>query len=419
MIRKLRIKLIAVSMVSLFIVLTVIVTALNIFNYHNMAKDSDSIINVLAENNGSFPEKKSEKIDDENIFKAAPGSNPLNSPETPYESRYFSVKFDSNGNIIKTDVNNISAIKETRANSLAREVLSKNKNKGFLGDYRYRIASMKDGSKLIIFLDSTRNLASFYDTLWLSIIVSLLGLSSVFVLVVIFSRRIVNPIAESYEKQKEFITNAGHEIKTPLSIINADADVIEMENGESEWVHDIKTQTKRLASLTNDLIFLAKMEEANNKLNFINFPISDKISDIASPFAVIAKTENKTYGIDIEDNLDFKGDENSINKLTSILIDNAFKYSPAGGSIFVSLKKHKNNIVIRVENSTERTLSDKELSHFFDRFYRSDSSRNSNKKGYGIGLSVAKAIVDNHKGKIHTYSKDSHYLVIEVLLPTS
>lgn len=419
MIKKLRIKLIAVSMASLFIVLAVIVTALNIFNYHNITKDSDSILNVLAENNGSFPEKKPEKNDDENLFRAGPGFNPLNSPETPFESRYFSVKLDATGNVLQTDVSHIYAIDEAKAKSLAGEIISKNKTKGFIGDYRYRLVVLEDGSKLVIFLDSTRSLASFGNILWISIIVALLGLASVFILVVIFSRRIVNPIAESYEKQKEFITNAGHEIKTPLAIINADAEVIEIENGENEWINDIKTQTKRLAALTNDLIFLARMEENNNKLNFINFPISDKVSDIAKPFSVIAKTEGKTYGIDIEENLDFKGDENSINKLTSILIDNAFKYSPPGGSIFVSLKKLKNNIVMRVENFTDKSLRSEDLSHFFDRFYRLDPSRNSKKNGYGIGLSVAKAIVDNHKGKIHTISKDSHYLVIEILLPTT
>ena len=452
MIKKLRIKLIAVAMISMFVVLGTIVSAINIINYNKTVNDADAILTVLKENDGKFPRdmrpdmeaqdfaqsdsSQSESTgqqesgatqeatpptfpkENESFTREGRGHGPdghmlLNSPETAYESRFFSVSLDSSGNVTGTDVGQIAAIDSESAKEMAAYVYASGRQKGFYGNYRY-VRSESDSGVRIIFLDCMRSLSSFRNTLLMSIVVSLIGLGAVFVLVIIFSRRIVKPVSESYEKQKEFITNAGHELKTPLSIINADAEVLEMESGESEWLDDIKNQTSRLAALTNDLIFLAKMEEGGGELVLIEFPFSDMVKEAVKSFAAPVKAAGKTLATDIEDMISIKGDEKSLYKLVNILLDNANKYSPEGGYIHVGLRRQKGRTVLDVTNTTDYDLDRDNIDGLFDRFYRADKSRNSGKGGYGIGLSVAKAITEKHKGKIRAYAKDARCMVIEV-----
>ena len=221
---------------------------------------------------------------------------------------------------------------------------------------------------------------------------------------------------ESYEKQKRFITDAGHEIKTPITIIDADAEVLEMDLPGNEWLQDIRFQTKRLASLTNDLIFLSRMDEEHTQLQTIDFPLSDLVSETAQSFQSLAKTQKKEFVTDIEPLLTMNGDEKSLRQLVSILLDNALKYSPENGSITLSLHKAGKMIHLTVTNTVE-SLAKENLAYLFDRFYRTDQSRNSQTGGYGLGLSIAKAVVTAHKGKITATASDSSSLTLDVLLP--
>ena len=415
MIKKLRIKLIAVSMLAMFIVLGTIVIAANIFNYRKIITDSDSILTILMDNDGKFPEsmKKHPKPEDfQDDFKRPDHF----SPETPFESRFFSVTLDKNGTALDAESLQVAATNQDGAKAMAQDVYSRGSSTGFYDTYRFLKGDTQDGYR-IIFLDCRRSLDNFRHFLLTSTLISLIGLGAVFVLVLIFSRRIVKPVSESYEKQKEFITNAGHEIKTPLSIINADAEVIAMENGESEWTEDIKNQTMRLSELTNDLIFLAKMEESVKKSDIIDFPLSELVNEASNPFFAPAKTGRKSFSTDISPGLSMKGDEKSIFKLVTLLLDNALKYSPEDGFIHLALSKQKNRIILNVTNTTDYTPEQKTLDHFFDRFYRADKSHNSAKGGYGIGLSIAKAIVEQHKGKIRAIAKDANCIVVEVSFP--
>ena len=250
MIKKLRIKLIAASMASLFLVLFVIGGIVGILNYRKIVEDADRILEILEENAGKFPQKfQGDRKDD----------RPGMSPEVPYESRYFSVLLDENGDIILTDTSKIVSINTTQAIEYASEVWEKKREQGFLEDYRYWICS-SNGEVRIIFLDCRRQLDNFRNFLLTTFGVSSIGLLSVFILMVYLSARIVKPFSDNYEKQKRFITDAGHELKTPLTIIEADTEVLEMDFGENEWLQDIQGQTKRLADLTNTLVMLSRME---------------------------------------------------------------------------------------------------------------------------------------------------------------
>ncbi len=215
-----------------------------------------------------------------------------------------------------------------------------------------------------------------------------------------FSGRIVKPFSDNYEKQKRFITDAGHELRTPLTIIEADTEVLEMDFGENEWLQDIREQTKRLADLTGSLVMLSRMEEGQNGNLKVEFPLSDMVEEVCHTFQAPAKIQGICMKTAITPMISIKGDEKAIRSLITILLDNAVKYTNERGRIDVTLGKKKNRIYLSVFNTTEY-ISKEQTSRLFDRFYRTDISRNSQTGGYGLGLSIAAATADSHKGKDH------------------
>lgn len=406
MIKKLRIKLIAASMASLFLVLFVIGGIVGILNYKKIIDDADQILEVLEENAGKFPPKFPGDRND---------GRPGMSPELPYESRYFSVVLDENGDIVLTNTSKIASIDTAKAIEYASAVWEKEMQKGFQDHYRYWRCS-SDGEVRIIFLDCRRQLDNFHNFLLTTFGVSSIGLLSVFVLMVYLSARIVKPFSDNYEKQKRFITDAGHELKTPLTIIEADAEVLEMDFGENEWLQDIQGQTKRLADLTNALVALSRMEEGQNKEMRVEFPLSDVVEEVCHTFQAPAKVQEKSLVSIITPMISMKGDEKAVRELVTILLDNAVKYTNEKGQISVTLEKKKNHSYLSVFNTTDY-ISKEQISHLFDRFYRADASRNSQTGGYGLGLSIAAATVEVHKGKITAATEDERSLRITVVFP--
>lgn len=402
MIQRLRKKFTLLSMAAFFVVLAVIVSCINVVNYIQTVNQADELLDILSDNKGVFPPPVKEK---------APLPKHI-SPETPYETRYFSVVINqASGDVVEVEMSRIISVDRDTAISYAEKV---DGTRGFLKNYRYAVRD--DGAnRRIIFLDCSRMLSSFRSFLLISALSSLAGLAVVFLLIALLSRRVVRPICESYEKQKEFITNAGHEIKTPLTIIGADIDVLTMDGGENEWLEDIRLQTKRLSELTQDLIFLSRMEEENHALQKIDFPFSDMVSEGAESFRSAAQVGRKDLVCDIEPMLTLNGDEKSLRQLVSILLDNALKYAPENTTIRLTLKKQSGSAVLSVSNPTEQALDKETLSRLFERFYRADPSR-SEKSGYGIGLSIAKAIVTAHGGKLRA-AADGTTLTISATLP--
>ena len=424
MIKQLRRKLIAACMISLTIVLTVILGGVNLMSYQKVVADADTVLALLGSNDGEFPKLHNgpeNPPDGEVPMGRGAGKRDFLgtkglSPETPYESRFFSVVLNADGHVTQTDTGQIAAVDEESAELYAQSAVESGRTTGFLDDYRYLVLE-EEGNTRVIFLDCGRSLSSFRTTLLASVALSVLGLLAVLVLLLILSHRIVRPVAESYEKQKQFITDAGHELKTPLTIISADVELAEMECGENQWLTDIRHQTERLTGLTNDLIYLSRMEEEQPPLQIIEFPLSDVAEEMALPFLAPAKSQEKALSLHIQPMLSFTGDEKAIRQLISILLDNALKYSPAGGRLELRLEKQGRNILFTVTNTTIQPVEEDKLSHFFDRFYRSDQSRNSQTGGYGLGLSIARSIVLAHKGKIRAESPDGMSLSVVATFP--
>ena len=339
------------------------------------------------------------------------------SPETPYESRFFSVVIDNETDeILFVEASRIISVDTRTAIDYANTALDSREDSDFIQNFRYRICK-EDTYTRITFLDCGRKLDAYYSFLFASIAISLCGYCIVFALIAFFSNRIIRPISESYEKQKRFITDASHEIKTPLTIIHADTDILEMEFGEYEWISDIQKQIHQLTELTNNLVFLSRMEESEHTLPLLDFPFSEVLTETTSSFQLLAQKQGKNLECHIPPMLTLCGNEKAIRQLVSILLDNAIKYSPAQTRIILSVEEKNNFITILVRNSTRQTIEKEQLKLLFDRFYRVDASRNSKTGGHGIGLSIAKAIVEAHNGKILASAPKEHALEICVKLP--
>ena len=408
MIRKLRIKLIVVSMGSLLVVLLLIVGSINALNYAQVIDRADLVLDVLEDNEGLLP-----KLDD---LLDQDGDQLYTSPEVPYESRYFTVLLTEDGAALSTNTTQIAAVDQQEAIRLAQKVLEETDgDRGFVDDYRFTIQEGADQVR-ISFLDCARWLDTCRSFLLTSILASVFGLLAVFILITLLSSRIVKPVSDSYEKQKRFITDAGHEIKTPLAIIDADAGLLELEAGPSQWLEDIQLQVKRLTGLTNDLIYLAQLEEDRSQVVMLDFPFSDLVEELVHSFQAPACRQGKSIVSAVEPLVSVHGDQKMLGQLVSILLDNAVKYTEPGGEIGVRLEKQGRTVHLTVSNPTQ-DVSRHDLAHLFDRFYRTDRSRNSQTGGYGIGLSIASAAVAAHKGRIAASCRDGHTLEIAVSLP--
>ena len=405
MIKKLRQKFILISMFSLTFVIAIIIGIINIHNYSSIVKRADEKLELIINNNGIFPREKDNKI--------MPPDNKM-SPEAPFETRYFSVTFNNNGEVIKVNIDRIAAIDELSAESYATSLYNNSKTKGFFKNYRYQ-SKTRDTETLYVFIDCQHDLITFREFLYASLLFSLIGITTIFLLVFFSSKIILKPISESYEKQKHFITDASHELKTPLTVIDASADVLEMEVGENEWITSIKDQVTRLTKLTEDLLMLSRMNETNRVI-FTDFSLSEVLEDSIKRFESVAISQGKTIETNIPNNISYNEEINMISQLFSILLDNALKYTNEKGLIKVSLSETEKNKKIVFYNTCEN-IEIGNHDNLLERFYRKDSSRNSNTGGHGIGLSIAKSIIDNHKGKINIKSDDGKSITITITLP--
>ena len=427
MIRRLQKKFVLAAIISVFLVLFFLIGAINFLNYRNLIIEADSTLQILAENNGSFPGTMRRMQDVLPEAGPLPETVPRGRPfgkrgegfgELAYQSRYFAVWFDREGNTTRSNLENIASLREEDALALAETVFTRGHTKGFSDEYRFS-RTESDSETMLLFLNCQRELWTFRVFLYASIGISLIGLLAVLVLLLLLSGRIVHPIAESYEKQKQFITDAGHELKTPITIIRADADVLQSEmEEENEWITDIRRQTNRLTELTEDLIYLSKMEEENPALNLQRFSLSDLVQETADSFQAPALLQKKDFRLSITPGVEITGDRKAAGKLVSVLLDNAVKYSPEDGTVDVSLSESGKYARLTVRNSTE-PMEKGNQDRLFERFSRGDASRNSESGGFGLGLAIAKAVAEAHKGKIHAESEDGQSLTVTVELPLS
>jgi len=401
MFKSLRRKFITTAVGSVAVVIAILAIALNFINYYKLEERIDTTL-LDASKSQALIKIFAEDGDDLIITK--------NSSSTTDYNGFSIAKVDDSGRIIKTYRDDTLIPDQDALQSKVIAALSEGKTSGFIGSYRFLKAETNVGN-LILFLNCQRELDSQHSFEKNSLLISIGVIASVFVLIVLVSKRVIAPIQETYIKQKQFITGASHELKTPLAIISSNADVLEMMNGDSKWTQNIHNQVDRLTSLVNSLVVFSRMEEKDT-VERTRFDLTNALESRIEDFNELANFQKKNIVTDIDPDLYYFGEEASIVQLMDILLENAIKYAPEDSSISVSLKKNRKYAILKVSNKAEVKKGD--LSKVFERFYRLDESRNSAIKGYGIGLSMAQLIAEKHKETIRAYAPEDGIFKIEV-----
>ena len=401
MFKSLRRKFITTAVGSVAVVIAILAIALNFINYYKLEERIDTTL-LDASKSQALIKIFVEDGDDLIITK--------NSSSTTDYNGFSIAKVDDSGRIIKTYRDDSLIPDQDALQHKVIKALNSGKTSGFIGSYRFLKAETNVGN-LILFLNCQRELDSQHSFEKNSLLISIGVIASVFVLIVLISKRVIAPIQETYIKQKQFITGASHELKTPLAIISSNADVLEMMNGDSKWTQNIHNQVDRLTSLVNSLVVFSRMEEKDT-VERTRFDLTNALESRIEDFNELANFQKKNIVTDIDPDLYYFGEEASIVQLMDILLENAIKYAPEDSSISVSLKKNRKYAILKVSNKAEVKKGD--LSKVFERFYRLDESRNSAIKGYGIGLSMAQLIAEKHKETIRAYAPEDGIFKIEM-----
>lgn len=392
MLKKMRWRFIGAAMAAFTAVVLTLLCFVNLWNYHSVTSQQDEALTRLME------------IEDQQMpFSSRRGALPFDdwshfSPEVQYSLRFFSVHYDTNGIVSRVNQDYIASISESDAETYADAVLESGKAHGYESGYRYLVSTTEDET-VVLFLNSEREIQTMRSLLWITLAIAAACLVVVFGLVVLFSQRAITPYLKNMEAQKQFITNASHELKTPLTAISTSADVLAMEHDGDEWVHNIQVQSGRLSKLITSLVALSRLDEENPFPVRTEFSLSDALWEISEPFGSLAQAKGKAYTQDIADGLTVTGDRTAIQQMFSILLDNALKYSPDGGSISLTTQRSGKMAEVTVSNTVD-TAQSIDTTRLFDRFYRADESHSGAVSGTGIGLSIVKATVEAHGGTI-------------------
>ena len=367
--RKLQIRFISLSSVALILLLSLIIGTSIFLSYRQLYTTADRLILL------TYTDLDSHELEGE---------------------RFFTAFFKNESKELSIDVSHFPLMKKQTAENLAKKVIAGKSEKGFTDSYRYIVSRSADEIK-VTFLSRRSALEAYKNNSTTLLIVSSVGAVVMIGILSALSGTIVSPIVRNRQKQKEFISSASHELKTPLTVIRADAQLLESEIGENEWLTDIIKQSDAMSEMTHRLVFLSRAEEQDGGFVKIEFPVSDVAADVVDYYKSLSMASEKKLVADIQNGLSYSGDEKAIREIMTALIDNAFKYSDDGSVISVRLASDGRGILFSVENSAAKVTKE-QLSHFGERFYRADTSSKVN--GYGIGLSVVKAVAEGHRGSL-------------------
>lgn len=438
MIRKLRNNFIRVMLLSLLIVMILLIGIINVVYLINFRDQAYDTIDFVEENylrmrlpgdaggpmamgvpgntGGTWQHPEDDEDDDwdedrdddynDHLFFGFRREGSALTPDTRFETSFFVASLDSEGAVSDMDHSYIASVSEEDIAAYAKEIRASGKEQGRLDYFMYKVFPSDDGTSKIVAVSCYQQLRQFRLLLSVCILAGLLYMAAVFALVWLMSRRITQPVEESIQKQRQFITDAGHELKTPITIIKANNEVLQMQNGSNQWSQSIDNQTRRLSSLVQSLLELSRLNEKDIADIAEEFDLSKTVAEAAETFRVPIESDGKILETAIEEGIRFKGSKDEMYRLVSLLMDNARKYSTDRDPIRVTLNRH-HHITLTVSNSCEH-IDQEKLDRLFERFYRTDESRSRKTGGSGIGLSVVQAIVERHNGTVTASSNDGN-----------
>lgn len=393
MIQKLKRKFFWITATALALVILLVLGAINSLNYFSTARRADEMLRLLASHDGSLPKFDKGRPEPP----AGPGDLVLNA-DTRFKTRYFIVWLDDKSEVIRIDTSHIAAISSEEAMTYGRIVATDGSAQGFQGIYRFRFEQTALG-KMVIFLDCSTELQGNRDFLLLSCGMGLLAFFLVAGLALLLSRRAIRPAEEAMEKQRQFLTDASHELKTPLSIISANNDVMELTVGQTQWSESIRSQVCRMDHLLQSMLALSRLEGQKAPYRNAPFSLSEVVEHAVQPFSILAQKTGVSLASQIDTGIFYAGDSESIQHLVSILLENAVKYAGPQGKVTLRLTKAGKAPRLEVENTCQE-LPQGDLNQLFNRFYRADTARSRETGGYGIGLAIAQSICQAHHMKL-------------------
>ncbi|MDO4620788.1 MAG: HAMP domain-containing sensor histidine kinase [Lachnospiraceae bacterium] len=398
-IRRLRIRFVAFATFTYFLVMVFMGSLINLTNYYMTYSQINDILDYLVENNGYVSAlEDGEKEEDFGEF----------TPEYRYSMRYFSVVFQEDQETVSSaQMRHIAKVSAEEGIEMASRAMRSKKEYGHVGYYYWKKQMLENKETIVVFLNCQSQVLLYTRILNLTFLIAGAGLLITFAVVAAFSNRIIEPELENMRRQKQFITNASHELKTPLAVIRANTEIEEMMNGETEWTQSTTRQIDRLNGLIQNLVMITRAQEQEDRSEMTSIDASQAVRETVEPYTSLALQEKKELLLQIQPEVQMLADGSKIRQLTSLLIDNAFKYCDEKGTVsvqFASVRKGK-QVRLIVSNSY-KDGANVNYSRFFDRFYREDQSHNVDRGGYGIGLSIAESLCQQYGGSITASWKD-------------
>lgn len=402
MINKLRRQFIRIAMLSVTLVLVGLILAVNIINFMSVNGDLNRLLTILSDNGGVLPRAPEGKPGDRR-------KDPHMTAETPFSTRYFVLRYTAAGELLRADLDHIAAVTAGDAQSYADIALRHGIGTGYTGAYIYRVTADGAGGFMAVFLNCQGEVHALRTFAAGSAAAGGGCILLVYVLILFFSQKAITPAVQSIERQKQFITDAGHELKTPLTVISTSQKVLEMEVGQQKWIDKTLAQVDRLRELVDELVTLSRLDEEHPPLKITRFDVSAMVLETAESFVDYAAARGHRLDADIPGDLRLCGDPMAVQRLVSVLLDNAVKYSTEGGSIRLRLEGSKKGVRLTVQNDCQ-PIEPAQLERLFDRFYRLDKSRTRQTGGFGVGLSIARSIAEAHHGAIRAVCPEARVI---------
>lgn len=430
MIRRLRARLTLLVIAVLALVTAGIVLSVHMIELRDIDASARAALNELAENEGRRPAL------------SAPGETPpsppgngaaTTPPPLPEDGRQgidmpggnalanlsnaYSIRLDASGSVTGWSSDRADLYTDDQVRAMADAVLARGVRSGRIGTQYYSLTDDAEaGGQLLVVLDARLEFLSAERTLRATAMVASLAGLLLGVLAHLLIRRMLQPVQDAFDRQKQFVWDASHEFKTPLAVISANAELLSREVGPSEYLGYIQSEVRRTDGLVQGLLTLARMDKGTVAAELKRFNLSDALLSVALPFESTVFEAGRTLETDVPEGVWYRGDEAMLQQLAMILLSNALKYSDEGGLIRLSLAQRGRGAVLTVFN-TGQGIAPEHLERIFDRFYREDASRNSGTAGNGLGLAIARTIVQAHKGRIHAESEYGKSATFIVTLP--
>ena len=418
MIKRLRNRFIRIATLSVAAVMLLLTVIVNTANYISTDSDLVQTLELIEKNQGTLPlpaqrdtpESKQEPpaaAEEETDAPTVPEKKPDErgghdgpfGPETAFSTRFFVLRYTDSGTLVRAELDKIAAVTEDDVDEYLAAALRHGAGYGYYSGYKFLVTDDGEGRLCAIFLDCYQELRTVRNVAMWSLAADAVCILLVFILVVLLSRKAIDPVVRSAERQKQFITDASHELKTPITVIAASLRVLELDVGRQKWIDKAMAQTEKLTALVNSLVTLSRMDEEESPLRMEPFRVSDAVSETAESFRDFAASRGHALTVSVEPELTYRGDEYAVRQLVSILLDNAVKYALPGSPITVALERTRRGVVLRTVNRCEPS-AELDTKKLFDRFYRADPSRSAETGGFGIGLSIARGIAEGHHGSI-------------------